>query len=368
MLYLDNASTTKIHKDVINEMNKCLNTIYGNSNSLYYDQALQAKALVETGRSQCSKLVSCNKENLIFTASGSESNNMIIKGLFFSYFGKKNKIISTPIEHDSVLKSLEFIKTLGAEVVYLDVNKDGTINPEDLKSKIDENTFLVTIMHANNEIGSINDIVEIGKICNDKNVFFHSDCTQSVGKVDINYSEIIGLSSISYSAHKIHGPKGIGALVVSNEIKRVITPLISGGEQEFGLRAGTTATHQVVGFGKAAEITLNNQKVNIKRLLSLENELVSVLSEAFGNRFELNSISKNKVPGIVNFQVKGINNQIFLKKISNDIAASAGSACGVSRPSYVLKAIGYSDQQISNSVRFSLSPYDNYESFKIFAE
>ena len=231
---------------------------------------------------------------------------------------------------------------------------------KELKKSINEDTFLVSIMWVNNELGSINDIPTIANICNENNIFLHVDATQAIGKIDVNLPK--GVSSASFSAHKIHGPKGVGAIILRKDQDGVpvkLTPLIHGGEQESGYRAGTQSVHNIIGLSKAVEICMRDFKKNQKKLLEDEIWVKKILQNKLGSKLKINSPENGKVPGIINFQIKGVQNTIFLKKISKEIAASSGSACSITRPSYTLKAIGLSDEEIQNSVRFSLSPYED---------
>lgn len=360
MFYFDNAATTKMHPQVLNEMLPYLKDEYGNPDSLYYKQAEVAKDAVESAREIIADFFGINKNNFIFTSGATESNNFILKGLFFSSI-KKKKIITTKIEHSSIKETLSYLETLGAEVVYTPICENGEIDYEFLNKKIDDKTLLVTIMYVNNELGNFQNIKKIAKICKEKNVFFHSDFTQAVGKISTNIERIEGLSSFSVSAHKFYGPKGIGGIYLNDDLKKYIVPLIHGGEQEYTLRAGTLPVHQIVGMGEAINICKKDYKKNLIALNELEKKLIIKLNEIFGNKIIFNNLNMNKVPGIVNFQIKGMNNQILLKQISNFISASSGSACSNTKPSFVLEEMGLSKEEINSSIRFSISAYDDYD-------
>lgn len=363
-LYLDNAATTKIHPYVIQQMWPFVESQFGNSNSLYYEEAEVSKRAVLKSRQEVANLIGCKESEVVFTSSGTEANNTILKGLFYS-IPQKRKIITTKVEHSSIVETISFLEKQGAKVEYVKIDDNGNIDLKHFKTLLDENTLLVSIMYVNNELGNIFDIESIGKICKEHNVFFHSDFTQAVGKINFSFNEIEGLNSITFSSHKINGPKGIGALIIDEHNRKILTPLIHGGEQEDGLRGGTHAVANIVGFGAACKITHENINENIRILKKQEQLLIDRLSATFGSKLIINNLKYKKVPGIVNFQISGVNNQVFLKMISPMISASSGSACSTSKPSHVLKAMGYTDLEISQSVRFSLSPYDDYEDFKI---
>lgn len=366
MIYLDNNATTKVLQEVTNDMIKYLTQYYGNPSSKYYELADISKKAVEKARRQASLLFDCEPDEVVFTSGASESNNFILKGIADIQSKKKNHIITTKVEHASVLETLRYLETKGFYVTYLDVNKDGTVDLVDIENHITPNTFLVSVMWVNNELGSINDISSIAKTCKNNEIFLHVDATQAVGKIDVSLPE--GVNFVSMSAHKIYGPKGAGVAIIKKDNFGVpirLTPLIHGGEQENNYRAGTLSVHNIVGLGKACEIVLRDFERNQKKLGEQELFLVNLLKKKLGSSIVFNStFNSNKVPGVINFQIKDVKNVIFLNKISKFVAASSGSACSITHPSYTLKAIGLSDKQISESVRFSLSPYENIESLE----
>lgn len=358
MIYLDNNATTKVLDEVREAMLKYLTEEYGNPSSKYYLLAQNAKNALDEARKNVAKLFGCEKDEVIFTSGSTESNNMILKGL--SDLSTKKHIITTNVEHASVLETTKYLETKGFNVSYIKVNKDGIVNPKEIESLITEDTFLVSVLWVNNELGSINDIESIANICKNKGIFLHVDATQAVGKIPVLLPE--GVTSASFSAHKIYGPKGIGVAIIrkdSDGIPQRITPLIHGGEQEFGYRAGTQCVHNIVGLSKACEIVIRDFEENNKSLKEKELFILNLLQEKLGNKLILNSPQNHKVNGVINFQIKGVKNVIFLKKISNYIAASSGSACSITHPSYTLKAIGLTDEEIESSIRFSISPYED---------
>lgn len=357
-LYLDNAATTKIHKDVLDAMIKSLE-YYGNSESRYYDIAEKAKENIQCSRETIAKLVCCNPENVIFTSGATEANNLIIKGLADATPTKK-KIIISSIEHSSIEEPCAYLASKGYEVIKIKVDNTGLIDLKQLKLEIDENTLLVSIIWANNEIGTIQQMHEIDKICYEANVFLHSDATQAIGKIDIDLEQYLALKSITFTSHKIYGPKGIGCLILkkdNNDIKYKVTPLLHGGEQEQGYRAGTLSNELIVGFGKACELLLKDRLSSNEILSTLEKELIRKFTVIFGNAFKINNNWEHRIPGLINAQIIGFNNALLLKKVKEIFSASTGSSCSVSKPSRVLKEIGLSDKEIDCSIRLSLSKY-----------
>lgn len=369
MLYLDNSATTYVLPEIRDKMITYLTEEYGNPSGKYYSLATRAKDAVETARKQVAQLLNANEEEIIFTSGATESNNMILKGVADYYSNRGKHIITSQVEHKAILDVCEYLKTKGFEITYLEVDSYGRVDPKDLKEAIREDTILVSIIWGNNELGSLNDIEELSSICKEHNIFFHTDATQTLGKIQIDLEKLDGISFLSCSAHKLHGPKGVGAAFVrSDKFGRLIplTPLIHGGGQENGFRSGTYAVHNIVGFGEAARIALEDFKKNSEHLVKLEKRLIDLLTQKFGDKIKLNSDRKNKIPGIINVRFVGLNNEILLKKLAPVIAASSGSACSNTAPSHVLRAIGLDTRQIRESVRFSLSPYTKLEELDIF--
>jgi len=365
MIYLDNASTTKIHPDVVREMLPFITEIYGNPNSLYYTQAIRAKEAIEKARQQVANLFGVEKDDIIFTSGAGESNNMVLKGVADKHPGCH--IISSSIEHSTIIETMHFLQRKGHEITFIPVSRSGHVTLNELEKTIKPTTRLVSIMWANNEVGTLNDVQQLSDFCHKKGIMFHTDATQAVGKVDTDIGKL-EIDFLSMSAHKIYGPKGIGCLIVKhNDIAEPrITPLIHGGDQEYGLRGSTLPTHQIVGLGAASEIARKNLASNIDKLILFERKLIDRLTKQYGSRIKINNAFVSKIPGLVSVQFIGLNNQILLKAISNDIAASSGAACSNSKPSHVLAMMGLSDEEISQTVRLSLSPYDEYNDFEYF--
>ncbi|WP_043934650.1 cysteine desulfurase family protein [Bacillus sp. EB01] len=369
MLYLDNSATTPVHPEVKNAMLPYLMEEFGNPSSKYYSVAENAKKAVKEARVNLAFLLGCSESEIIFTSGSTESNNMIIKGVAEEYSNKGNHIITSKVEHPSVLETCKYLEQKGYEVTYLDVDKYGRISTEALVKEIKESTILVSIIWGNNELGSLNDMEKIAEVCNEKNVFLHTDATQIVGKVDFSLSSLPGVTFLSCSAHKFHGPKGIGATFIRQDkygILTKITPLLHGGGQEQGIRSGTLAVHNIVGMGKAAEISIKNLKQNIDKITELELYLTSILKEKFGDNISFNNDSLNKIPGIVSVLFKEVNNELLVKALAPTIAASTGSACSSSKPSHVLSSIGFTIDQVRSTIRFSLSSYINKDELNIF--
>lgn len=366
MLYLDNSATTKVLPEVFEEMVPYISEFYGNPNSKYYDQALKSQDAVNLARKRVGNFLNCDESEIIFTSGATESNNLILKGYTHANKKRGNHIIISSIEHSCILNTAKFLEEEGYEVSYLPVDQNGIVDPEKLEKTIREDTLLVSIMWANNELGSLNNIEKISDICHNHAVKFHTDATQYAGKGIIDLNKMENIDFLTLSAHKFYGPKGIGILYIKKDEDGLfpdITPLIHGGGQEFGLRSGTLAVHQIVGLGKAAEIAQRDMNNNIEKLKKYEEEFVSKMKEVFGENIVINNEKIKKVPGLVSIRIKGYNNQLFLKNASEIISASTGSACSNSKPSYVLKACGYSDEEIRETIRFSLSAYGEYDNF-----
>jgi len=368
MLYLDNAATTPIAKEVLDEMIHSLSA-YGNSEAKFYYAAEQAKKNISHARNQVAASVGCEDDEVIFTSGATEANNLVLKGLALSHPSKK-KIIISSIEHSSINSPCDYLSQKGYQIVRIPVNREGKIDLERLEEEIDDNTLLVSIIWVNNEVGTIQDIKKIDDICFRKHVLFHSDATQAIGKVEINLSQYKALKFLTFTAHKIYGPKGIGTLIIrkTDGCRTELTPLFHGGEQENSYRAGTLSNELIVGFGKACEMITSDIEGSNKKLKALEEDLIAKLKDKFGTRFILNNDFKDRIPGLLNCQIIGFNNMILLKKISPLISASTGSACSVSKPSHVLKAMGLKDSEISFSIRLSLSKYQKIEDLEVIDE
>lgn len=364
MIYLDNAATTKIAPEVLEAMMPYLTDEYGNAGSTY-KFGRTAKAAIQKARGQVAGLFNCQPNNVVFTSGGSESNNMVFQGLRHKLMeaGKKHLLVSA-IEHDSVLKAAEMLTKDGFYITYVAPDKDGYIRPRVVSEAITEETGLVSVMYVNNEIGTVNDIKELGAICRQKNVLFHTDCVQAAGQYIIDVNECC-IDFASISSHKIHGAKGIGALYVRNPD---IQPLICGGsEQEHGLRGGTENVSGIVGFGKAAELTLEHLRVDMIEASVLKQQFYMRLHDTFkeaGGDIDTIHVNGHPIvePGkILNIRIDGVDAETLLLMLdARDICISAGSACRSheANPSHVLKAMGLTDDESRSSIRISFSRYN----------
>ena len=371
MLYLDNSATTRVDPEVLEVMLPYLREEFGNPSSKYYTLAENAKHAVNKAREQVSLLLGCEIDEVIFTSGATESNNMVLKGVADFYRDKGNHIITTKVEHPSVLDTCEYLEKKGFQVTYLDVDEYGRVKLDQLEEKIREDKpILVSVLWGNNEIGSLNNIQDIAKICSIYEVFFHTDATQVIGKMSISLQDNPGIRFLSMSAHKINGPKGIGVCVIRKEtstVKTKITPLLHGGGQENGYRSGTLAVHNIVGIGKAAELASARVLENQAKLLELEQYLVSILKDKFGKQVQFNNDFSNKIHGILSVRFVGSkNNEILIKQLAPYMALSTGSACSSGKPSHVLQALGKSQSEIAQTIRISLSPHTTTEQLDIF--
>lgn len=369
LLYLDNSATTPVHPCVKDAMLPYLLEEFGNPSSKYYSHATKAKEAVEQARESVAKLLDCRKDEIIFTSGSTESNNFIIKGIADQRKNQGKHIITTTIEHPSILEVCKYLSTIGFDLTILDVNQEGRITTKQVQEAIRPDTILITIQWGNNEIGSLNPIEEIAKLCEGRNIFFHSDATQVIGKLPTHLADLQGLSALSISAHKFFGPKGIGAVYLKRDpylLFPAITPLLHGGGQEYDLRSGTLAVHNIVGMGKASEIALKSLSAHIAKLEQLEKHLQSLLISKFKQNIKFNHPTSRKIPGIISVQFIGINNEILVKKLAPIMAVSTGSACSSAKPSHVLAAIGLTLDEVRQTIRFSLSPYIEKEDLDIF--
>src|SRR3989344_3078332 len=347
-IYLDNAATTQVAKEVFNSMKPYLTEKYGNASSLHSFGEEANKALTNSRKIIAEKL-KANPEEIIFTSGGTESNNLAILGVVHNHKDKGNHIITTKFEHPSVLETCKALEKEGFNITYLNLNREGFINLNELKNSINSKTILVSVMHANNEIGTVQDLKEIYKICKSKNAIFHTDAVQSFCKADLN-SEMADL--ISISPHKIHGPKGIGALYVKKGI--MLKKLLHGGKHEFNLRPGTENIPSAVGFAKATALITNK---DIERMSGLRNKLISEILKIKDTW--LNG-SKKRLCNNVNISFKYIEGESILMYLNEKgIAVSTGSECAAKelKPSHVLLAIGLKQEDAHGSIRFTLSRY-----------
>ena len=356
MIYLDNAATTKIHPEVVKAMMPYLTEQYGNAGSLYKLGRESAEAIAKARR-QVATLLGCEPENVIFTSGGTEANNLAIKGLadYLIEHGKTH-IITTQIEHDSVIHATESLIKRHFDVTYLPVNKDCKVSPEAVSEALRDNTGLVAVMYANNETGAIQPVEEIARVCRKNNILFLTDCVQAAGFQDINV-ERIGCDFLSISSHKIHGCKGMGALYIRN--KELLSPLISGGSsQEFGIRGGTENVAGIVGFGKACEIVYENLLQRQIEIQISKGFIIHYLTEAMMHGADIEFNSLDSAGKVLNIRCGNIDAQTLVLMLdTKGICVSAGSACRSleTEPSRVLKAMGLTDEQAYSSIRMSFA-------------
>ncbi len=354
MHYLDNAATSQMDPEVIKTMIEYMETEYGNPLSKYYPQAISANLKLKDSRKTVADLLGCDPEYVIFTSGASESNNFVLKGVFEKFKSKGKHVITTKIEHKSIISACKHLERNGGEVTYLDVDEKGHIDITELNESIRADTILVSVMWANNETGTLNDIKAIGNICRKRDVLFHTDATQVVGKIDFSLSKL-KIDFLSFSGHKIYGPKGIGAIYIGPDdlgLRRKLPSLIDGGDQEYKMRAGTQAMHDIVGFAKACEIAGDRFVLNSKKLFDTEKQFKYELLK-LRKDITFNGDQQNKIPRIISVSIPGINNELFCKEISDKIALSTGSACSISENSYVLEALKIENPH--NVLRISFS-------------
>ena len=352
-VYMDNAATTKLSPDVLNAMMPYLTDIYGNASSVHAF-GREAREGVEHARNQVAAAINASPDEIFFTAGGTESDNMAIKGVAHKYAKKGKHIITTAIEHHAVLHTCEALEKEGYEVTYLPVDEDGLISVEQVKAAMRDDTLLVTVMFANNEVGTIEPIAEIGALCRERNVLFHTDAVQAVCHVPIDV-KVMNIDLMSISAHKFHGPKGIGALYCRKGI--VLEPVIVGGAQERKRRAGTENVAGIVGLGAAIERAHKNMSADMARVSALRDKLISGILKNIPY-VKLNGHPTQRLPQNVNFSIRYIEGESILLMLDiNGIAASSGSACtsGSLDPSHVLLAMGIPHEIAHGSLRLTLS-------------
>jgi cysteine desulfurase len=358
-IYMDNHATTPMDPRVLEEMLPYFMEKFGNAASRNHSFGWAAEEGVETARERIAKLVGATTKEIIFTSGATESDNLAIKGVAEMYREKGNHIITAVTEHKAVLDTCKRLEKYGYRVTYMPVQKDGLVDLDDLKRAMDDKTILVTIMYANNEIGVIQPVVEIGKLCHERGVIFHTDATQAIGKVPVDVvKQNIDLASIS--GHKMYGPKGVGALYVRRKNPRVqVSAIIDGGGHERGMRSGTLNVPGIVGLGKACAIAQEDMPQESCRLAGLRNRLrdriMGKLDEVY-----INGSMDHRLPGNLNISFAYVEGESLLMGI-NDIAVSSGSACtsATLEPSYVLKALGTGDDLAHSSIRFGIGRFNS---------
>lgn len=354
-IYLDNGATTKIDEDVLSAMMPFFTKDYGNAASLH-THGVAADEALKNSREVIAKSLNANDDEIIFTSGGTESNNFAIKGIAYLQKNKFGHIITTKVEHDCVLNTCKWLQTQGYEVTYLNVDKDGVIDLNELKKSIKKNTFLVSILHANNEVGTIQDIDSIGKICKEKNALFHIDACQSFTKVPIDVTKT-NVDMVTINGHKIHGPKGVGALFIKKGIE--ITPLMHGGGQEFKLRSGTSNISGIVGFSKAVEIGIRDMKKNVLQMTKLREYMINELLKIKNTKLNGGAGDK-RLCNNINITFDFVEGEAILMHLDMlGVEVSTGSACSSKslKPSHVLTAMGRRPEEAHGSIRITLSKY-----------
>ncbi|MBI2665855.1 cysteine desulfurase [Candidatus Woesearchaeota archaeon] len=359
-IYLDNAATTRVDPKVRKEIDLFLDKFYANASSVHI-MGLEAKRALEESRKTIAKAIGAQGNELIFTGSGTEANNLVMKGLFFQHFPQKDHIITTKIEHDCVLNACEWLESKGAKVTYLNVDSEGFVNLKELEGAITEKTFVVSIIHANNEIGTIQNIKTISEICKRKGILVHTDACQSFTKVPINVVDD-NIDLMTINAHKIHGQKGVGGIYIRKGIK--ITPLLHGGGQEFNLRSSTENVPGIVGFAKAVEIA---SKKDVKNMEKLRDYFINKITKI--PHVRLNGPKKeNRLCNNINLSFFMLEGELVRDKLSKKgICVSTGSACSSSSTdvSHVMKAINCPMEYLHGNVRLSLSKYTTKEELDV---
>ena len=364
--YFDNAATTKVKDEVLQEMIPFFSEKYGNPSAVYA-LARETKKEIEKSREKVANLIGCNKKEIYFTSCGSEADNTAIKGIAYKNKMKGNHIITSKIEHHAILESCKLLEKQGFEVTYLNVDKNGFVDLGELRNSIKDETILISVMFANNEIGTIEPIEDIAKIANERNIIFHTDAVQAVGNVDIKVKEM-GIDMLSLSGHKIYGPKGIGALYVKENID--FEKFINGGHQEKNKRAGTENTAGIVGLGKAAELAKQNLEQHIRKVKELRNYYVEAVNKKISN-IKVNGAINARLPGNSNISFEGINGSDLLMELDNvGICASSGSACNSEEitPSHVLTAIGLDTQTAKGALRVTFGEFNTKDEVDYLVE
>ena len=360
IIYFDNSATTKIKTEVLNEMMPYLTTEYGNPSSLY-SVGRKAKKAIEKARSQVAELINCNPHEIYFTGSGSESDNTALKGFAYANKEKGNHIITSKIEHHAILETCETLERQGFEVSYINVDENGVIKLDELEKAIRPSTILISVMTANNEIGTVQPIEDISRIAHSRNIVFHTDSVQAIGNMPIDV-EKMGIDILSLSGHKINASKGIGALYIKNGIN--VEKYINGGHQERNQRAGTENVAGIVGLGKACELANKNMNTHIRNLTRIRDYYLSKLQKEMPEKIRINGSMENRLPGNANVSFEGINaSELIFKLDEKGICVSSGSACssGNTTPSHVLTAINVPEKYLNSAIRTTFGENNTFE-------
>ena len=361
-VYMDYLATTPVDPRVMEAMVPFFTSTYGNAASRNHQFGWEAEEAVESARKLIADAIGAKPSEIIFTSGATESNNLSLAGLWEMYKEKGNHIVTLVTEHKCVLDTAEYLqREKGVDVTFLSVKEDGLVDLDELKAALRDDTLLVSVMFANNEIGVLQPIAEIGKLCKERGIFFHTDAAQALGKVPINVEDL-GVDLLSMSGHKVYGPKGIGALYVRKRKPRVkLKPIIHGGGHERGMRSGTLNVPAIVGFGKAVEIAIAEMEAETKRASILRDRLEQALLKEL-DYTQVNGSVEHRLPGLSNISFAYVEGEGLMMAIP-DIAVSSGSACTSAslEPSYVLKALGLSDELAHSSIRFGIGRFTTEE-------
>ncbi|GAB1544648.1 aminotransferase class V-fold PLP-dependent enzyme [Scytonema sp. NUACC21] len=367
-IYLDCHATTPVDERVLAAMIPYFTEHFGNPSSMSHVYGWEAEAAVKQTREILAGAINATPEEIVFTSGATEANNLAIKGVAEAYFQKGQHIITVATEHNAILDPCKYLKSLGFDVSILPVQKDGLIDLNELERAFRPDTILVSVMAANNEIGVLQPLAEIGAMCRSRNILFHSDAAQAIGKVALDVQEM-KIDLMSLTAHKVYGPKGIGALYVRRKNPRVqLAPQQHGGGHERGMRSGTLYTPQIVGFGKAVEIALQEQATETQRLIQLRQRLWEQLSQLEG--IHLNGHPTQKLPGNLNISIEGVDGAALQLGLQPVMAVSSGSACSsaTTASSHVLTALGHPEQLAHASIRFGIGRFNTTEEIDTAAQ
>ncbi|MFW5664001.1 MAG: cysteine desulfurase family protein [Coleofasciculus sp.] len=367
-IYLDNHATTPMDERVLEAMLPFFREHFGNPSSISHAYGWEAEAAVKQARQTLADAIDATPEEIVFTSGATEANNLAIKGVAEAYFSKGRHIITVQTEHRAVLDPCTYLQNLGFEITLLPVQRDGLLDVTQLEKAIRPDTILVSVMAANNEIGVLQPLTEIGELCHQHQVLFHTDAAQGIGKIPLDVQDM-NIDLMSLTAHKVYGPKGIGALYVRRRNPRVkLASQIQGGGQERGIRSGTLYTPQIVGFAKAVELGLAEQASESQRLLELRERLWNTLSQVGG--IHLNGHPRQRLSGNLNISVEGVDGSALLLGLQPVVAVSSGSACSSTNvaPSHVLVALGHSESLAYASIRFGIGRYNTAEEINQVAQ
>ena len=369
IIYLDNAATTQVDERVLKKMFPFFTEKFANPATKWTSSiSKEVDIYVEQARVDVASLIEADPDEIFFTSGGTESDNTALKGVALAMRENGNEIISTKIEHEAIIKPLETLEKMGFIIKFVNVDKYGFVDPDEIKNLVSKKTILISIMHANNEIGTIEPIEEIGEIAKENKIYFHTDAVQTVGHIPINVKQL-NIDLLSLSAHKFYGPKGVGAIYIRKGTK--IDPFMEGGGQEGGIRSGTLNTTGIIGLGEAAKITKKEMDFDGEKVKNIRNSLWKKIQEQIPGVFLNGAEMDKRLPGNLNFLVKGIRNEPLLVALNErGIIAGGGSACsaGSKEPSHVLKTIGINAEDLFSGIRMTIGKFNREEEIDIIVE